>query len=130
MWKAKKTKCGLFAERGRRQRGLCRVLLAIALGNSGKKFPSSGVPSFVERSCTGRSAQNFFRKNKKLSLPTAFAPGARHMIFFQKNRKTIFADGLCQGLSAQNFLKKNKNPLFADGPDSRPSAKTFQKPLS
>jgi hypothetical protein len=53
----------------------------------------------------GRSAKKL-KKNKKLSLPAACAPRARHRNFFKKNRKTIFADGLCQGLSAQNFLKK------------------------
>jgi hypothetical protein len=107
--KKNKTKCGLFAERGRRQRGLCRGLLAVTLGNSGKKFLSSGVPSFAERSCQKRLAKNFFLKNKKRlcqmplprtlgtgffqkkiekpSLPTASARGSRHRIFFQKNRK-------------------------------------------
>jgi hypothetical protein len=61
MWKAKKTKCGLFAERGRRQRGLCRGLLAITLGNSGKNlqarvFPA--LPSVVARALGTR----FFQK--------------------------------------------------------------------
>jgi hypothetical protein len=79
-----------------------------------KNFPSSGVHSFAERSCTGRSTK----------------------IFFKKKLKTVFADSLCQVRSAQNFLKKiekeplptallgalgtgffkkNKTPLFADG---------------
>jgi hypothetical protein len=129
--KKNKTKCGLFGERGRRQRVLCRALLANTLGNSGKTFPSSGVPSFAERSCTGRSTKKVFLKNKKPSLPTTFARGARHRFFskkiekqplsttfargarhsfFQKkNRKTTFADSLCQGRSAQVFLKKIKN---------------------
>jgi hypothetical protein len=86
MWKAKKIKpkCGLFAERGRRQRGLSRGLLAITLGNSGKDLPSSGVPGFAERSCTGPSAKKFLQKNKKPSLPTAFAPRSRHRIFSKK----------------------------------------------
>jgi hypothetical protein len=43
MWKAKKkTYSDLFAERGRRQRALCRVLLAITLGNSRNKFSQLG----------------------------------------------------------------------------------------
>jgi hypothetical protein len=66
------------------------VLLAITLGNSGKNFRSSGVPSFAERSCTRRSANNFFKKKLK----------------------TVFADSLCQVRSAQDFLKKiEKQPL-------------------
>jgi hypothetical protein len=48
----------------------------------------------------------FFQKNRKTSLPTAFARGARHRVSFQK---------------------KIKNPLFADGPASRPSAKKVSK---
>jgi hypothetical protein len=60
--KKNKTKCGLFAERGCRQRGLCRGHLAITLGNSGKNLHSSGVPSFDERSCTGPSVKKFFKK--------------------------------------------------------------------
>jgi hypothetical protein len=59
-----------------------------------ENFPGSGVPSFAERSCTGRSAKNFFKK-----LKTVFADGlaryARHMIF-SKNRKTTCADGLAR----------------------------------
>jgi hypothetical protein len=80
--KKNKTKCGLFAERGRRQRLLCRDPLATTLGNFGKNFPSSGIPSVAERSCTGRSIKKVFLKNKKPSLLTAFAPGSRHRIFF------------------------------------------------
>jgi hypothetical protein len=71
--------------------------------------------------------KEIFLKNKKPSLPTAFALDPRHRIFFKKNRKTIFADCFCPGLSAQNFQKKNKIPLFADSPVSRPSAKKFSK---
>jgi hypothetical protein len=56
----------------------------ITLSNSRKNFPSSGVPSFAELSCTGRSAKNVFLKKLK----------------------TVFADGLCQVRSAQDFLKK------------------------
>jgi hypothetical protein len=77
----------------------------------------------------GALGTEFFSKNKKPSLPTAFSLGARHKIFL-KNRKPIFADGLCQGLSAQNFLKKIKTPLFADGPSSRLSAKTISKTVN
>jgi hypothetical protein len=77
MWKAKKTKCGLFAERSRPQRGLCQGLLAITLGNSGKNLPSSGVPSFAERSCTGLSANNFLKKilNRLCKRPLPWALG-------------------------------------------------------
>jgi hypothetical protein len=62
MWKAKKnkTKCGLFAERGSRQRSLCQGHLAITLGNYGKNLHSLDVPNFAERSCTGLSAKIFF----------------------------------------------------------------------
>jgi hypothetical protein len=75
------------------------VLLANTLGNSGNNFPSSGVPSFAKRSCTGRLAKNFFKK------------------------KPVFADGLCQGLSTQDFFKNiEKQPLptaFARGARQR-----------
>jgi hypothetical protein len=85
MWKEKhKTKCGLFAERGRRQRLLCREPMATTLGSSGKNFSSSGVPSFAKRSCTVRSAKIVFLKNKKPSLLTAFALGSRHRVFVKK----------------------------------------------
>jgi hypothetical protein len=55
------------------------VLWAITLGNSGKDFPSSGVCSFAERSCTGRSAKNFLNKIKKFlcrrPLPSTLGTG-------------------------------------------------------
>jgi hypothetical protein len=57
-----KTKCGLFAERGRRQSGHCRGLLAITLGNSGKIFPARVFPV----------------------LPSIVAMGSRQRIFFKK----------------------------------------------
>jgi hypothetical protein len=47
---------------GCRQRALCRAFLVSTLSNSGKNFPSSGVPSIAEHSCTGRSAKNFILK--------------------------------------------------------------------
>jgi hypothetical protein len=74
-----KTKCGLFAERGRRQSGHCRGLLAITLGNSGKIFPARVFPV----------------------LPSIVAMGSRQRIFFKKIKTPLFADGLCQGRSAQ-----------------------------
>jgi hypothetical protein len=124
------------------------VLLANTLGNSGNNFPSSGVPSFAKRSCTGRLAKNFFLKKTRLCRWPL--PGALDTRFFQKYRKTTFADGLCQGRSAENFFKKKiekqplptafargarqkifykniKTPLFADNSSSRPSTKKISK---
>jgi hypothetical protein len=96
----------------------------------------------------GALGKEIFLKNKKPSLPTAFARGARHRIFSKHNRKTVFADDLFKGLSAQHFFKKKwkivcadgrpralgtdflKNinkTLFADGPAERPSAKKISK---
>jgi hypothetical protein len=93
------------------------------LGNSGKHLPSSGVPGFAERSCTGLSAKNFFLKNKKLSLPTAFARGARHRFFSKKINKN---SPICRrpGLEAvgkEDFKNRQPNPpltatILADGP--------------
>jgi hypothetical protein len=75
MWKAKinKTKCGLFAERGRRQR------------NFFKKIKNR----LCRRPLPGTLGIGF--SQKKQPLPTAFARGSRHR-FFQKKRlsaKTI-----------------------------------------
>jgi hypothetical protein len=130
MWKEKnKTKCGLFAERGCRQRRLCRVPHAIALGSSGKNFPSSRVPNFTEHSCTGRSAKNFFK-----NLKTVFADGlcqVRSAQDFQKKKENNLCRQPMIGVSAQDFSKKkNKTPLFADSPCSRPSAKTISKTVN
>jgi hypothetical protein len=130
MWKAKKIKpkCGIFGERGRRQRGLSRGLLAITLGNSGKNLPSSGVPGFAECSCTGRSAKKFFQKNKKPSLPTAFAPGSRHMIFFKKIEKHLCRRPL-PGALGTGFFNKIKTPLFCRRPILEAVGKEdFKKP--
>jgi hypothetical protein len=101
--KKNKTKCGLFAERGRRQRGLCRGHLEITLGNSVKNLHSSGVPSFAERSCTGPSAKKFFLENKKPSLPTAFDRGSRHSFF--KIEKQPLPTALPGALSTKKFKK-------------------------
>jgi hypothetical protein len=128
------------------------MLLTTMLGNSGKNFPSSGVPSFAECSCQKHSAKNFFKKIKKRlcrrplhrtlstrffqkkierpSLPTASAPDPRHRIFFSKNRKTIFAYGFCSGLSAQNFQKKIKSPSLPTALSRGRRQRNFQKPLS
>jgi hypothetical protein len=72
--------------------------MAITLGNSGKNFPSSGVPSFAERNCTGRSAKIFLKK-----------------------LKTVFADGLCPGHSACDYFQKIEKPSLptASARDSR-----------
>jgi hypothetical protein len=87
--------------------------LAITLGNSGKNLPSSGGPSFAERSCTGLSAKNFFKKNKKPSLPTAFDRSARHRVFQKKNPlPTAFASGSRHMF----FSKKNKKPPLCRRP--------------
>jgi hypothetical protein len=48
-----------------------------------KNFPSSGVPSVAERSCTGRSAKNFFKKIKN-SLCGRPLPGTLGTGFSQK----------------------------------------------
>jgi hypothetical protein len=104
-------------------------VFATTLGNSWKNFPSSGVPSFAEHSCTWRLAKKVFLKNKKQSLrrplPRALGTG-----FVYKNRKTVFADGLFQERSAQNFLKKYETPLVANGPAARPSAKKISKTVN
>jgi hypothetical protein len=60
------------------------VLLAITLGNSGKNFPSSGVASFAERSCTGRSAKKFVLKKIKNRFCLRPLPGTLGIGFFQK----------------------------------------------
>jgi hypothetical protein len=53
LWKTKKIKhkSDRIAERGRRQRGLCESPWPLPLATLGTNFPSSGVPSFAERSC-------------------------------------------------------------------------------
>jgi hypothetical protein len=87
--------------------GLCRGLLAIKLGNSGKN-----LSSFAERSCTGLSAKNCFQK--KPSLPTAFAMGARHR-FFAKKIENYLCRRPLPGALGTGFFQKIETPLFADG---------------
>jgi hypothetical protein len=124
MWKAKKikTKCGLFAERGRRQRALCQVLLANTLDNFGKNFPRSGVPSFVERSCTGRSAKNFFKKikNRHCGRPLRGALGTG----FKKQKNRLCRRPL-PGALGIGFSKKNKPPSLP-----RPLANKISKTVN
>jgi hypothetical protein len=74
----------------------------------------------------GALGKDFFKKNKKPYLPTAFAPGTRHKIFSKKVEKTSLPTASARGSRHKIFLK-NENPLFADGPDSRLSAKKFSK---
>jgi hypothetical protein len=105
MWKAKK--CGLFAERGRWQRVLCRALLANTLDNSGKNFPSSGVPSFAERSCTGRSAKKVFFKKIKIRLCRRPLPGALGTGFFLKKiEKQPLSTAFARGSQHRFFQNK------------------------
>jgi hypothetical protein len=77
--------------------------LAITLSNSGKH-----LPSFAERSCTGRLTKKFFLKNKKPSLPTAFAQGSRHKIFFSKKIEKHLCRRPLPGALGTGFLFKKK----------------------
>jgi hypothetical protein len=101
--------------------GLCRGLLAIKLGNSGKN-----LPSFAERSCTGLSAKNCFQK--KPSLPMAFAMGARHK-FFAKKIENYLCRRPLPGALGTGFFQKNRNPPLCRRPSLEAVGKEdFKKP--
>jgi hypothetical protein len=74
---------------------------------TGKNFHTSGVPSFAECSCTGRSAKKVFKKIKnrlcQRPLPRALGTG-----FFLKNRKNSLCRRALPGALGTGFFKKGK----------------------
>jgi hypothetical protein len=63
----------------------------------------------------GALGKESFLKNKKPSLPTAFAPGFSAQFFFKKDRKQPLPMAFARGSRYRFFSKKIKTPLFADG---------------
>jgi hypothetical protein len=117
---SKKTKCDLFAERGRRHMSLCQEPHAITLGNSGKNFPRPGVPRFAECSCTGRSTKKFLCREPHAIRSATLGKN------FPRSGVPRFAECSCTGRSAKNFLKKIKNRLCRRPCQAR-SAQDFLK---
>jgi hypothetical protein len=80
----------------------------------------------TERSCTGRSAKKVFLKNKKPSLPTAFAPGLSALVFFKKIENNLYRRPFPGALGTSFFQKKTPSLPTA----LRPSAKTISKTVN
>jgi hypothetical protein len=101
-------------------------LLSATLGTN---FPSSGVPSFAERSCQGLSAKKVFLKNKKPSLPMVFARGTRHRMFSKK-----MVNYLCRRPAAGSrhvfLIKYKKHPLCRRPGREAVGKEDFKKPSS
>jgi hypothetical protein len=104
----KKTKCGLFAEHGRRQRRLCRELRAITLGNSGKIFPAQVFPALLSVVARGARQRIFFKKNKN-RLCRQPLPGTLGTRFSKKIEKQPLPTAL-PGALGTGFFKKIKLP--------------------